>query len=175
METSPVPVEASLPARSSACSGSSASAVSRPLRRLSNSSSSLPSSYSPDLAVLVDALVEGEVVGEVTSYESLGPGREGELLGGKLADRLEHPVALARETEQALLDERLQRVEVGVSDFFGGVHPAASSEDRDGSEGTPFRFGQQVVTPRHGRSEGLLPGVGVPSAPEQIEALRQAF
>ena len=40
-----------------------------------------------------------------------------ELLRGVLADRLEHPVAPVREAEQALLDERLQGVEVGVADL----------------------------------------------------------
>src|SRR5256885_685691 len=55
------------------------------------------------------------------SLEDLaGPGLCLELFGRILADRLEHPVALVREPQQALLDERLQRVEVGASDLLYG-------------------------------------------------------
>ena len=57
-----------------------------------------------------------------------------ELLGGVLLDRLEHPVAAAGEVDEALLDERLERVQVGVADLLGGVERAAAREDREARE-----------------------------------------
>ena len=50
-------------------------------------------------------------------------------LHGKLADRLEHPIALVREAHKALLDERLQDVEVRAADLLGGFERAAARED----------------------------------------------
>ena len=41
---------------------------------------------------------------------------DSESLDGEFADRLEHPEALAGVPDEALLDERLERVEVGVGD-----------------------------------------------------------
>ena len=52
-----------------------------------------------------------------------------ELLGRKLADRLQQPVAPVGESKEALVDERLQRVEIGVADVFGGFQRAAAGED----------------------------------------------
>src|SRR5438105_3106500 len=42
-----------------------------------------------------------------------------ESLERVLADRLQHPVTLVRAPEQALLDERLEDVEIGIEHFFG--------------------------------------------------------
>ena len=68
-----------------------------------------------------------------------------ELLGRELADRLEHPVALAREAEQALVDERLERVEVGVARL--PRRPRACSRLRRPRAGgrAPLAVGEQVV------------------------------
>jgi hypothetical protein len=52
-----------------------------------------------------------------------------ESIGGVLADRLERPEALVREPKQALLDERLQRVEVGSGDLLSRLQRAPSRED----------------------------------------------
>ena len=57
-----------------------------------------------------------------------------EPLGGELADRLQHPEAVAGVAEEALLDERLEDVEVGVADVFGGVEGAAAAEDGEAGE-----------------------------------------
>jgi hypothetical protein len=38
-----------------------------------------------------------------------------EPFASELADRLEHPVPLAHKPQQALLDKRLQRVEIGIA------------------------------------------------------------
>ena len=57
-----------------------------------------------------------------------------ELLERVFADCLEHPEALVRVAEQALLDERLQPVEVGAGDLLGGPERAAAAEDREPRE-----------------------------------------
>ena len=43
----------------------------------------------------------------------------GEQLAGELADRLEHPETLAAPPQQALLDERLERVELSARNLLG--------------------------------------------------------
>ena len=53
---------------------------------------------------------------------------------GVLVDRLEHPVALAVEDDEALVDERLQRVEVGAAHLLGRLERAAAGEDRERGE-----------------------------------------
>src|SRR4029077_19374580 len=77
-----------------------------------------------DLAALVDILGEGQVVDEVTSCDSLGLARGGELLGRELANRLEHPEARLAlyfaAADQALVEERLKRVEIALADLLGG-------------------------------------------------------
>ena len=58
-------------------------------------------------------LREGDHVGaSCRRSASVSPGSSNSA--GERTDRLEHPVALAREAKEALLDERLQRVEVGA-------------------------------------------------------------
>ena len=52
-----------------------------------------------------------------------------EPLTGVLPDRLEHPEALAGVAEEALVDQRLQRVEVRPGDRLGRLHGAAAAED----------------------------------------------
>lgn len=48
----------------------------------------------------------------------------------ELADRFQHPVALVGEANEALLDERLQDVEVGRRNVSCGFEGAPSGEDR---------------------------------------------
>ena len=55
-------------------------------------------------------------------------------IGRILADRLQHPVAAVREAEEALLDQRLEGVEVSLCDFFGRVERAAAGKDREAGE-----------------------------------------
>ena len=56
----------------------------------------------------------------------------GEPLACVLADRLQHPVPLAGEPQEALLDERLQRVEIGVAtaSAASSVPPPLNTERR---------------------------------------------
>src|SRR6185436_9928242 len=53
---------------------------------------------------------------------------------GVLADRLEHRVAVAGEAQEALLDERLQRVELGLAHLLGGLQRRAAHEHGQAAE-----------------------------------------
>jgi hypothetical protein len=52
-----------------------------------------------------------------------------EPLGCVLANGLEHPEALGRVAEEALVDERLQRLELGACNGLGCGQRAAAAED----------------------------------------------
>jgi hypothetical protein len=52
-----------------------------------------------------------------------------ELLSRELANRLEHRVTPVREAQEVLLDERLQRVEVGVDHRLSSLERTAARKD----------------------------------------------
>ena len=79
-----------------------------------------------------------------------------ESLDGVLADRLQHPEALLRIPEQALVDERLQHVEVRADDLLGLLEGAAAAEDREPGEEGLLLIRQQVVRPLDRRPQGPL-------------------
>src|SRR4051794_17190784 len=96
-----------------------------------------------------------------------------EPLDGVLANRLEHPEAALGVPDEALLDQRLERVQVGPGDIFGGLDRAAAGEDAERGE-EPLLVGrQEVVAPGDRRAERLLARVGVAAAAEEVETLRQ--
>ena len=65
-----------------------------------------------------------------------------EPLGRVLADRLQHPEAVVvADADEALVDEGLQRVEVGVADLLGRLERAAAAEDGEPREETLLVFG----------------------------------
>ena len=77
--------------------------------------------------------------------------RDLEPLGGELADRLQHPVAriecrLAL-AQQALVEERLERVGVSAGDLLRGLVRAAADEDGEPREEQLLLLGEQVVAP----------------------------
>ncbi len=101
--------------------------------------------------------------------------RLAEPLRRKLSDRLEHPVALVRETEEALLDERLHGVEVGIRHLLRGRESAAAGEDREAGEQPLLVPVEEVVAPLDRRAQRLLAGVCVATALQEIEAVREAI
>jgi hypothetical protein len=119
-------------------------------------------------------LEQREVVVGVSAGNRIGLAGLVQPFARILADRLEHPVALLCETEQAFLDQRLQPFDVGAADFLGGFQ-GATREDREGAEYTLLFLGEQVVAPVDRRAQRLLPRVGVAATPEQVEALREAL
>jgi hypothetical protein len=75
----------------------------------------------------------------------------------ELANRLEHPVALAGVAEQALVDQRSDLVEIGSADLLGGLQRAAAGEDGQAGEDVLLGSRQQVVAPGNRRGERPLP------------------
>src|ERR687888_699365 len=98
-----------------------------------------------------------------------------EPLGRVLADRLQHREALAGVAEEALVDERLQHVEVCVCDFLCRVERAAPCEDRKSSEELLLLRRQEVVRPLDRRPQRLLAGFGIAASLQQVEAPGQAL
>ena len=92
-----------------------------------------------------------------------------EPLGRELPDRLEHPVAIARELDETLLDQRLERVEVGAGDRLGRLQTEPSSEDTEPSEQHPLDRGQELVRPLDRGPERPLTRVAVAASLEQVE------
>ena len=96
-----------------------------------------------------------------------------ELLRGVLADRLEQPVPLARQAEEALLEQRLERVQVGVADELGCLEDAAVGEHGEPAKEPSLVVGEEVVRPGDRRPQRLLPRVRVAEACQQVEALAE--
>ena len=62
-----------------------------------------------------------------------------ELLGRELADRLEHPEAAGLPAaDEALVDQRLHELEVGVGDLLGRLQRPAAAEDGECREQLPL-------------------------------------
>jgi hypothetical protein len=84
---------------------------------------------------------------------------------GELSDRLQHPVApltlLFPMAKQALVEERLERVDVDLAHRLGGLVVAAASEDREPAEEPLLLRIEQVVRPLDRRAQRLLARVGV--------------
>ena len=55
-----------------------------------------------------------------------------------VADRLEHPESLLAAADEALLEQRLQRVELGVADLLGCRERAPTGEDREAAKESPL-------------------------------------
>ena len=68
-------------------------------------------------------------------------------VAGVLPDRFQHPVALVGEAQQALLDERLNRVEIGAGHLLRRLQRAAPGEDGERSKDAPLLLGEEVVAP----------------------------
>jgi hypothetical protein len=97
-----------------------------------------------------------------------------------LADRLEHPasglaLAVGAAAEKALVEQRLERLDPCSGDVFGCVEGAAAGEHRKRTVDALLLEVEELVRPVDRRSEGVLAGVGVAGAFEQVEALREAF
>ena len=94
----------------------------------------------------------------------------------ELADRLEHPEALlavriGAAADEALVEQRRQRVEVGVADRFGGLERGAAAEHREPGEELLLVLVEQVVAPRDRGAQRCMALVGVAAALEEVEPL----
>ena len=85
-----------------------------------------------------------EMIG-VAASELIGLGPLYEAIERVLADRLQHPEAVASVAKEALVDERLEDVEVGVAHVFGRLQGAAAGEDGQPGEQPLLLAGEEVV------------------------------
>ena len=92
----------------------------------------------------------------VPATDRVGVVRGREALAGQLADRLQHPEPPAGPPHEALVDQRLQPVDVGCDDLFGGVERAAAREDRQPREQPLLVVAEEVVRPLDRRAKRLL-------------------
>ncbi|MBD2893630.1 hypothetical protein amrb99_25520 [Actinomadura sp. RB99] len=81
-------------------------------------------------------------------------------LGPVRADRLQHPVPAARQLQQRLVDERLQRVAAVAAHLPRRVRRRAAREDGEPLRDAPLVGGQQVPAPRDDRAQRPVPLVG---------------
>ena len=99
-----------------------------------------------------------------------------ELLGRELADRLEHEEAVALAgADEALVDERLRDVEVGVRQTASAalsVQPPAKTASR--ANALLLVGVEQVVAPLDRRAQRLLPRVDAAARLQQVEPAREA-
>ena len=100
-----------------------------------------------------------------------------EPLPGELADRLEHPEALlavrvGAAADEALVEQRGKRVEVGLAHLLGVVEGAAAAEDGEAREEALLVAVEQVVAPGDRGAQRGVALVGVTAALEQVEPLR---
>src|SRR5438445_9867712 len=94
-----------------------------------------------------------------------------QLLAGVLTDRLQHPIPLAGAAEEALVDQRLQEIEISAGDLFGGLERAAVREDRESPQQALLGVGKQLVGPFDRRPQRLLARVRVTAAAQKVEPL----
>ncbi len=86
-------------------------------------------------------LEQREVVVRVTAGERIGLAGLVQPFARIVADRLEHPVALVRVTQQALVDERVEGVETGLAHLLRRLERAAAAEYRQPGEQALLCFG----------------------------------
>src|SRR5262245_46334393 len=84
---------------------------------------------------------------------------------GESSDRLEEceaprPVALRRNVDQALLDERLEQLSIRVGDRLGRVEVETAREYGEALQQLLLIRREQIVGPRDRGLECPLPGVG---------------
>lgn len=108
-------------------------------------------------------------------HEDVEFGTRPQALRRELPNRLEHPEALVAPADEALVNERLERVKARVADSLGRRESAPSDEDREPREDPLLVVVQEVVRPGDRRTQRLLAAVGVSATAQQVEALPQAL
>ena len=94
-----------------------------------------------------------------------------EMLPPRPRESLEHPEAAGFPApHQALVDERLQELEVGVADSLRGLERPAAAKDGQRCQQSPLLGVEQLVRPVDRGTQGALARLRVPSAAEQVEA-----
>src|SRR3954447_4110202 len=116
----------------------------------------------------------------VTPAQVVLASRLAEPLVRELADGLEHPVALLTESsraaaEEALVEERGERVEVGVTDQLRRLERAAAAEHAEAREEHLLVLVEQVVRPDDGRPQRRVALFGIAGPLECVEPVGEAL
>src|SRR6185437_8302496 len=93
----------------------------------------------------------------------------------ELPDGLEHPVAPLARADEALVEQRLQGVELGVRDLLRRFERAAAGEGRKAAKEALLFLVEQIVTPLDRCAQRRLPRLCVAPALEQIKAVPEPF
>ena len=109
----------------------------------------------------------------VPATDRVGVVRGREALAGELPDRLEHPEPSSGPPHEALVDQRLQPVDVSLDDLFGRVQRTAAREDREPLEELLLVVGEEVVRPLDRRAKRVLARFRIAAALQEIEALSE--
>ena len=98
----------------------------------------------------------------------------GEALACELADRLEHREPAVSLADEALVDERGERLQVAVADSLRRLERPAAGEDREARQSLLLMLLEQVVAPGDRRPQRLLSLGSIPGATrEEREPLLQ--
>ena len=117
---------------------------------------------------------DAEVVGGVGAPDVVGVGACVERLERVLADRLEHGEALAVGTDEALVDERADRLEVAAAHVLDRLERAAPGEDRQPAEERLLGVAEQLEAPADRVAQRPVPVGRVPRPRgEQLQRVRQ--
>src|SRR5215510_12772053 len=81
----------------------------------------------------------------------------GEALACELADRLQHREPAVSLADEALVDERGERVQVAVADRLGRLERPAAGEDRETCQEVLFTGLEEVVAPLDRGAQRALP------------------
>ena len=85
-------------------------------------------------------------------------------------------MAFVREAQEALLDKRLQRVEVGLADLLCGLEGATPYEEREAAEERLLRSREEVVAPfDRGMQRALAPWDIVRTAGQERQSFLQTL
>src|SRR5439155_22163756 len=115
-----------------------------------------------------------EVLG-MTGMSSAGSVLLGEALACVLANRLEHGEAAVSLADEALVDERGERLQIAVANGFGRLARTAAGEDRETIQELLLTRLEQVVAPGDGGPQRPLPLGCVPRPTrEERQPLLQA-
>ena len=83
----------------------------------------------------------------VAAAQLIGGARSLKSLGRVFADRVQHREPVISVSQEALLDERLERIEVSIGDLFGRLERAAAVEDSESREEALLVKRQQLAAP----------------------------
>jgi len=102
----------------------------------------------PEVCPELEFLGEREEELPMPAPDRIAVARLGESLGRVLADRLEHRESIVPVTDEALIDQELERVEVGVCDLFRRSRACSRRERRtdERTAAAPHRLAGRETT-----------------------------